>query len=176
MGKEELIFLDESGINLTRTRTHARAPLGKRAYVPAPFHHGSHIAVIRALGVPGICAPMRIEGALTTEGFESYVPHLLVPCLRPGHRVLRANVKFHSAPQALELIAAAGAQVGHLPAYSPDFNPLEGCIAKLKPAGRSFKARTKRKLAHALAKALTWITQQDIHGGFEHAGSVSSLK
>jgi transposase len=119
---------------------------------------------------------MRIEGALTTEVFELYVPHLLVPCLRPGHRVLLANVKFHSAPQALELIAAAGAQVGHLPAYSPDFNPIEGCIAKLQTAGRSFKARTTRKLAHALAKALTWITQQDLHGGFEPAGSVSSLK
>ena len=71
---------------------------------------------------------------------------------------------------------AAGAQVGHLPAYSPDFNPIEGCIAKLQTALRSFKARTKRKLSHALAKALTWITQQDIHGWFEHAGSVSSLK
>lgn len=174
--KEELIFLDEFGTNLTMTRTHARAPLGKRASVTEPFHHGSTISVISALGVQGICAPMMIEGAINTEVFELYVQHLLVPCLRPGHRVLLDNVKFHSAPKALELIAAAGAQVVHLPAYSPDFNPIEGCISKLKTALRSFKARTKRKLSNALAKALTLITQQDIHGWFEHAGYVSSLK
>ena len=70
--KEELIFLDEFGINLTMTRTHARAPLGKRAYVTQPLHHGSNISVISALGVQGICAPMMIEGAINTEVFELY--------------------------------------------------------------------------------------------------------
>lgn len=172
---EDLIFLDEFGINLTMTRTHARAPLGERAQVTEPFHHGSNLSVISALGWYGVCAPMTIEGAVNSEVFELYVKHLLVPCLRPGHLVLLDNVKFHYAPKALELIEAAGARVLHLPAYSPDFNPLEGCIAKLKTALRSFKARTKRKLTNALAKALALITQDDIRGWFEHCGYVFSL-
>ena len=41
---------------------------------------------------------------------------------------------------------------------------------------RSFKARTQRKLTHALAKALTLVTETDIRGWFEHCGYVSSLK
>lgn len=172
---EDLIFLDEFGSNLTMTRTHARAPLGERAQVTAPFHHGSNLSVISALGLYGVCAPMTIEGAVNSEVFELYVKHLLVPCLRPGNLVLLDNVKFHYAPKALELIEAAGARVLHLPAYSPDFNPLEGCIAKLKTALRSFKARTKRKLTNALAKALALITQDDIRGWFEHCGYVFSL-
>ena len=45
-----MIFLDEFGINLTMTRTHARAPIGERAKVTAPFHHGSNLSVISALG------------------------------------------------------------------------------------------------------------------------------
>lgn len=173
---EDLIFLDEFGINLAMTRTHARAPLGERVTVTEPFHHGSNISVISALGLHGVCAPMTIEGAINSEVFELYVQHLLVPCLRPGHRVLLDNVKFHYAPKAIELIEAAGARVLHLPAYSPDFNPIEGCISKLKTALRSFKARTTRKLTNALAKALTLITQDDIRGWFEHSGYVFSLK
>lgn len=172
--REDLIFLDEFGINLTMTRTHARAPLGERAHVTEPFHHGSNMSVISALGVHGVCAPMMIEGAVNSEVFELYVKHLLVPCLRPGNLVLLDNVKFHYSPRALEWIEEAGARVVHLPAYSPDFNPIEGCIAKLKTILRSFKARTKRTLTNALAKALTLITKDDIRGWFEHAGYVFS--
>ncbi len=172
---EDLIFLDEFGINLVMTRTHARAPLGERATVTEPFHHGSNISVISALGVHGVCAPLTIEGAINSEVFELYVRHLLVPCLRPGNIVLLDNVKFHYAPKAIELIEAAGARVLHLPAYSPDFNPIEGCISKLKTALRSLKARTKRKLTNALAKALALVTEDDIRGWFAHCGYVFSL-
>ena len=174
--REDLIFLDEFGINLAMTRTYGRAPLGERVTVTEPFHHGSNISVISALGLHGVCAPMAIEGAVNSEVFELYVERLLVPCLRPGHRVLLDNGKFHYAPKAIELMEAAGAKVFHLPAYSPDFNPIEGCISKLKTTLRSFKARTKRTLTNALAKALTLITQDDIRGWFEHSGYVFSLK
>jgi transposase len=173
--REELSFVDEFGLTLTLTRTHARAPLGERAHVTEPFHHGSTRSVISALGVHGVCAPLRMEGAVNSEGFEVSVKPLLVPCLRPGHLVLLDNLKFHSSPRAMEWIGAAGARVVHLPAYSPAFNPLEGCLSKLKTALRSFKARTKRTLTNALAKALTLITKEDIHGWFEHAGYVFSL-
>ena len=70
---------------------------------------------------------MTIDGALNSEVFELYVEHLLVPGLRPGNLVLLDTVKFHSSPKAIELIKAAGARVLHIPAYSPDFNPIEGC-------------------------------------------------
>ena len=173
--REHLIFLDEFGINLTMARTHARAPLGERAHVTEPFHHGRNISVISALGVQGVCAPLTIEGAINSAVFELYGKHLLVPCLRPGNLVLLDNVKFHSAPKASALIEAAGARVLHLPAYSPDFNPIEGCISKLKTALRALKARTKRKLTNALATAIALVTKEDIHGWFEHCGYVFSL-
>ncbi len=173
---EDLIFLDEFGINLAMTRTHARAPVGARARVSEPFNHGSKISVISAMGVHGVYAPMTREGAFNSEVFNLYVEQLLVPVLRPGNIVLLDNVKFHYSPRAIELIEAAGARVLHLPAYSPDFNPIEECISKIKEALRSFKARTKRKLYNALAKAIALVTESDIRGWFEHCGYVFSLK
>lgn len=171
-----MIFLDEFGLHLAMTRTHARAPIGQRAIVTEPFTRGCHLSVISALGVQGIYAPMMIAGAVDSEVFTRYVAQLLVPCLRPGHIVVLDNVPFHYAPQARALIEATGARVVHLPAYSPDLNPIEECIAKIKGALRSFKARTTRKLTNALAKALALVTEEDIRGWFTHWGYVSSFK
>ena len=118
---------------------------------------------------------MMIAGAVNTEVFDLYVEHLLVPVLRVGDIVLLDNVKFHYSERALSLIEAAGAKVLHIPAYSPDFNPIEHCISKIKETLRSLKARTKRKLYHALAKAIEKVTPDDILGWFKHCGYVFSL-
>lgn len=173
---DELIFLDEFGINLTMTRTYARAPQGQRAYATEPFKEGSNISVISALGLQGIRAPFMIEGAINGEIFECYVRQLLVPCLRPGQEVWMDNVKFHHSVKAIELIEATGARVRHLPTYSPDFNPLEAGISKIKERLRAAKARTHRTLTTALAEALESITTSDIRGWFTHCGYVLSAE
>lgn len=173
---EDLIFLDEFGINLAMTRSHARAPIGERARVTEVFNRGTNISVISAIGLHGVLAPMTIEGAFNSEVFDLYVAQMLVPNLRAGNIVLLDNVKFHYSPRAIELMEAAGARVFHIPAYSPDFNPLEECISKIKEALRSLKARTQRKLFNALAKAIATVTESDIRGWFEHCGYVFSLK
>jgi len=176
LAREDRIFLDECGIPLALTRIQARAPIGERANVTAPFPPGSNLSVISALGVHGVCAPMPSAGAVNSAVVARYGEPRLVPCLRPGNLGLLDTVKFHYAPTASELIEAGGAGVVHIPAYSPDLNPLEEGIAKLKETLRSFTARTQRNLSNALAKALALVTEGDIRGWFEHCGYIFSLK
>jgi transposase len=165
-----LIFLDEFGIHLALTRLLARAPRGERAEMTEPFETGPNLSVISALGLEGVRAPFLIEGAITGEIFELYLRHFLIPELRPGDLVLMDRVSFHRSAQVAESIAMAGARVELLPAYSPDFNPIEECISKLKQCLRSAKARTLRALRRALARALSQITREDIRGWFTHCG------
>ncbi len=172
---EGLVFIEEFAGTIAMTRPRARAPIGERAATIEPFNHGQNISTIGAMGLRGVCAPMLIAGAVNTEVFDLYVEHLLVPVLRVGDIVLLDNVKFHYSERASSLSEAAGAQVLPIPAYSPDFNPLEHCIAKLKEPLRSLKARTKRKLYHALAKAIEKVTTDDILGWFKHCGYVFSF-
>jgi hypothetical protein len=73
------------------------------------------------------------------------------------------------------LIKAAGASVLHIPAYSPDFNLIEERISKIKESLLEFKARTKRKLLNALAKAIEEVTVDDICGWFAHCGHTFSF-
>ena len=125
MKLDDLIFIDEFGINTAMTRTRARAPMGQRAEVVEPFKRGSNFSVISAMGLQGVCASMMIEGAVDSQVFAAYVDHFLVPSLRAGNIVLLDNVKFHYSERAIKLIEATGATVIHLPAYSPDFNPIK---------------------------------------------------
>jgi transposase len=158
------------------TRTHARAPRGERAVVSEPGRHGPNTSVLSALSLSGVGATMTLEGAVDGQAFDLYVEHFLAPELMRGDIVLLDNVKFHYSARAISLIEAAGARVEHLPAYSPDFNPIEECISKIKAILRSLKARTKRKLDNALAKAMKMVTVDDICGWFAHCGYVFSLK
>lgn len=152
------------------TRLRARAVRGQRAIVTEPFEKGVRLSVIAALSLDGVCAPMTLEGAFDGASFALYVEHLLVPELRAGDIVILDNVAFHKNERAIALIAAAGAEVLPLPAYSPDMNPIEQCISKIKAALRSAKARTVRRLHNALARALQQITEADIRGWFTHCG------
>jgi transposase len=165
-----LHFLDEFSINVAMTRLRARAVRGKRAVVTEPFERGITVSVIAALSLAGVSAPMTLAGAFDGAAFALYVEHMLVPELRAGDIVIMDNVPFHKNARAISLIEAVGAEVLPLPAYSPDMNPIEQCISKIKTALRSAKARTVRRLHNALARALQQITEADVRGWFTHCG------
>ena len=170
MDSGRLILVDEFGVHLAMTRTHARAPAGVRAEVTETFERGSKLSAISALGRRGVFAPMVIEGSFDHEVFEHYVEFFLVPHLLPGDRVMLDNIKFHDSPRAISLIESAGASVEHFPSYSPDFNPIEECISKIKTILRTLKAETERALLKAFAKALEKVSLSDILGWFRHCG------
>lgn len=153
------------------TRSHARAPRGQRAVVYERFEKGrTNITVIGAITLRGVQAPMMIEGALDADALEAYVKHFLVPQLRCGDIVIWDNVPTHKKLSVVALIEATGARLERLPAYSPDFNPKEECISKVKAELRRLGADTPRKLAHALKRAYATVTTSDIRGWFNHSG------
>jgi transposase len=70
------------------------------------------------------------------------------------------------------LIAGAGASVLYLPAYSPDFNPIELCWSKLKTILKSLGPRTEAALEYAVQVAGDLITRADARNWFRHCGYV----
>ncbi len=57
-----------------------------------------------------------------------------------------------------------------LPPYSPDFNPIENAISKMKSVLRKLGRRSIEDLEAAIATAMGAITPQDAHGFFTHCG------
>jgi transposase len=118
----------------------------------------------------GSTACMAIEGATDNEVFRAYVAEVLCPTLRPGDLVVMDNLAPHKSESTLAMIRHRGADVLFVPAYSPDFNPIELVWSKVKNTLRSLEARTSESLLQAIGQALSQITAQDTLNWFAHCG------
>jgi transposase len=165
-----LVFVDESGTHLALSPRYAWAPRGQRAPGQVPRNWGKNTTLVAGLSPQGVQAPWTLEGAMDTDAFTVYVREVLGPTLQPGQVVLLDNLSVHKPARIRALIEARGAQVVFLPAYSPDFNPIEQAFSKLKTHLRRAGARTREALLTAIAQALTTVTARDALGWFAHAG------
>jgi transposase len=165
-----MIFLDECGSNIALTPRYARAPKGQRAHGRVPRNRGKNTTVLASLSLSGIGASMIIEGAVNAVAFEAYVEHILAPSLSSGQIVVMDNLSAHKGLRVRQLIEARGCEVLFLPAYSPDYSPIEETFSKLKAFLRRAGARTHEALQEALGQALETVTFQDALGWFTHCG------
>ena len=167
---KQFVFVDECGSNIALTPLYGRAPKGQRATDSVPRNRGKNTTLIASLSVEGIEASMIIEGAANAVAFEAYIDHILVPSLVKGQIVVMDNLRVHKSARVRQLIEEQGCQLLFLPAYSPDFSPIEEAFSKVKAFLRRMKARTREALQEALVQALLIVTSQDAHGWFEHCG------
>jgi transposase len=164
---QRLAFVDECGANTAMTRTRGRAPKGERVYTDAPGHWES-VTLTCGMRPSGPVAAPAFPGAMNTAMFEAYVEDVLVPELRPGDVVIWDNLQPHKSEEAIEAVEAAGAVVVPLPPWSPDLNPIEEMISKVKAVIRSIAARTTGAVYAAFASGLHDVTLEDIAGWFGH--------
>lgn len=165
---KDLVFIDESGVNIAMTRRYARAEKGQRAYGRAPASKGKNVTLVGALSISGLMAPMTWQGGTDGLTFLTYVEQVLVPTLWKGACVVMDNFKSHHAEGIRAAIEAVGATVVYLSPYSPDFSPIENCWSKLKESLRAQAARTYDTLNQAISIAIDEIKKEDIVGWFTH--------
>jgi transposase len=152
------------------TSRYAYAPKGKRAVGHVPRNYGSNLTVIASLSLQGMGESFLLNGAADGTAFEISIEQILAPSLRPGQIVILDNLSIHQGPRVRQAILARGCQLLFLPAYSPDFSPIEGAFSKLKALLRRVGARTHQALQEAIIHALPAITAQDALGWFLHCG------
>ena len=80
------------------------------------------------------------------------------------------HLNVHKTAAVRQRIEACGCRRLFLPAYRPDFNPIEHAFSKLKTYLRRVRARTRQRLQNALTAGLERITAQDAQGWFKHCG------
>jgi transposase len=80
------------------------------------------------------------------------------------------NLSAHEGGRVCELVEERGSELLLLPPYSPDFNPIEEAISKIKGILRRIEARTREVLVGALGEAISAVTARDARGFFEHCG------
>lgn len=144
--------------------------MGERARAYAPLNYGKNVSIITTMRLDGIPATFSINGAIDGEIFLAFVRQFLAPALKTGDIVILDNLPAHKVEGIREAIEEVQAHLLYLPPYSPDLNPIEECISKVKNFLRSVAARTIEDLEQALIQAFDSVSQQDIKGWVNHAG------
>ena len=167
---ERLVFVDEMGTHTSLAPLYAYAPVGQRAFFEAPRNRGKNTTLLTSLHSGGMGPSLAVEGATTARVFETYVKRLLAPSLRRGQVVVMDNLGAHRPKRIRELIERRGCELIYLPPYSPDFNPIEEALSKIKHLLRKIAARTKEALIEAMGRALAAVSAEDARGFFAHCG------
>ena len=166
------MFVDECGTHTSLAPLYGYAPRGKRLRLSVPHKkRGKNTPLISSMTVEGMRPSLAVEEATTAVVSKAYVEQVLAPSLRKSQIVvIMDNLETHRPKRVRELIEQRGCELIYLPAYSPDYNPIEEAFAKIKDLLRKASARTKKALAEAIGVTLSAITAEDIRGYFQHAG------
>jgi transposase len=166
----QLVVLDEFGSNLDLHPIQAWAPIGERAISAVPRNTPVNTTTIAAITHQGMGPALLVEGGVDQLTFSAYLEQVLAPTLQPGQVVLADNLSAHKSDRAQAIVAGCGCTLVYLPAYSPDYSPIELAFAQIKADLRRAAARTRDALERAIATALAQITAADARAFFQHCG------
>lgn len=166
----DLIFIDESGASLRMAREYARTAGGERIKMLVPASHGPKLSIISAISAQEVVTTMYGEWSTDGEIFSTFIEKCLVPKLSAGKIVLLDNVAFHNTSRIQTAIESVGAKIKFLPAYSPDFSPIENMWSKIKTVLRKFSPRTLKEFKKAIKEAFASISTTDLLSWFRHCG------
>ena len=179
----QLIFIDEMGIRAADAeRNYARSREGTAAAQPGAAHCNGERGVLQnflcALGVEGILAcSYDVQGSVDSRVFELWVTVMLIPAIQQrypfgGVCVVMDNARFHRARVLQDIFARAGIDLIFLPAYSPEYNPIETAFAWVKAHVRRTPTRSIRDIPAATYAALAEVSGDLAKAWMRHSNYV----
>jgi transposase len=129
-------------------RLRGRSPRGQRLFAAVPHGHWHTSTFLAGLRVDRMVAPLVLNGAINGDAFRAYVEQFLAPTLTVGDIVIADNLASHKVAGVRQAIEQRGASLRFLPPYSPDLNPIEQALAKLKPGQKRRTANTRDAVEH----------------------------
>jgi len=180
---EQLVFLDESACDRrTARRPYGWAVCGDRSRCRDFFVRGKRYSILPAMSLDGVVALGVQEGALTRADFTAFLEMLLDnmnPFPQQNSVIVMDNAQIHKGQQIRDMVAARGMRVLYLPAYSPDYNPLEEGFSAVKAWVRRERDYARGELDGSTTSrpyAMLWeavygsISPEKARSWFRHSG------
>lgn len=131
---------------------------------------GKNLSVIGAFDSLGMICSYSQLGSIKREDFERFLTEELLCQLTPGSVLVLDNASIHKGGKIETLVAKAGCSLLYLPAYSPDFNPIELAWSFVKRLIRRACPRDNASRQQALEAALAAIPEDLARSCFRHCG------
>ena len=166
----KLVFLDESGLNLSMTRSHAWVKKGYEYIERTPMNWGKNLTLLGAMRLTGWVVLTTMFASTNKERFVAWLARKLLPLLRRGDVLVLDNLSAHHDARVQPLCAACGVRVIYLPPYSHDFNPIELGWGLQKQQVRRHAPRTPVDLRRVARRARFRVTPRHSRAWFAHCG------
>lgn len=127
-----IVYIDESGIKNTIKPEYARALRGQPVRDNKKGHATEKLNIIAGLLNNKIIAPLIYSCSTDSIVFNTWLEKCLIPILPEKCVIIMDNATFHKSAKTKEMIENNGHRLLFLPAYSPDFNPIEQWWAIIK--------------------------------------------
>ena len=168
---ERLIFLDETWFSKAMGRLSGSAPVGDRVHDAVPFRRWTTVTFVAGLTADGMIGPKVFEGAMSGRAFEDDLRRSPIPKCRPGDVLILDDLSSHKTRAVRATRNRAGLAVRHLPAYSPDRNPIEPAFSKFERLARTAAERSVeglKKLVRSMARKVGPAECQNyiLHSGY----------
>ena len=126
--------------------------------------------MVSVLSLAGIVGYALQPGSLKQADFAGFIKEHVVGQLQAGDVRVLDNARCHYSKQAKEAVEAVGARLLFLPAYSPDFSPIELVWHQVKAGLRRECPRTLDDLQNGIKAGLERVTPETARAYFAHCG------
>ena len=167
-----LVFLDESGVNTNMTGHYVRSKRNERAVDRAPVNTPCSTTILSSIWLDGKTVHTVYQGGTTAERFAEYPENILLPTLSGNGIIIMDNMRSHHAKVVKGILDSSGIRYLYLPPYSPDLNPIEKMWSKIKAYLRKVKVHTASELPGAIEKAFSTVRPSDCSGWFHSCNYV----
>lgn len=167
---DRLVFIDESGMHLSMTRSHAWVKRGSEYVDRVPINWGKNLTLLGAIRLSGWVTQSSMFATANRDRFVAWLKTKLLPKLRVGDVLVMDNLSAHHDPRVRPACAARGVRLLYLPPYSPDFNPIESGWALQKQHVRRHAPRRPEQLRRVARRARYRVTPRHCRNWFAHAG------
>ena len=167
---ERLVFLDESGMNLAMSRSHAWVKRGEEFVERVPMNWGGNLTALGAIRLAGWVALTTMFATANKDRFVRWMRVVLLPKLVAGDVVVMDNLAAHHDERVADACRQRGIKLLYLPPYSPDLNPIEPAWALQKQYVRKVAPRSRDALRRVARRARFRVTPRHCRSWFSHAG------
>ena len=134
LDKNDIVYIDETGIQGYIYREYARAFRGKKIYDKIPGKKYKRTNIVAGKCGDKIIAPLVYDKIMDSEFFEEWFKVMFLSEVECNKVIVMDNASFHRKSRLYKLCKDANKNLKliFLPPYSPELNPIEKFWAKLK--------------------------------------------
>ncbi|CAB4024257.1 Hypothetical predicted protein [Paramuricea clavata] len=181
----QLVFVDETGIDKRITRQYGYSARGTRPVVRdySYARWAPHYSAISAISSDGLIANQLMKNPderFNANSFIQFLNEQLLPAMNPFNGenprsvIVMDNHAVHHVQEVIERVYDYGAIIRFLPPYSPDLNPIEEVFANVKHYLRQnhLVLQSLQDPSPLIWNAYGQITSNDCLGYMHHAGYI----